>query len=377
MPQKAIMIGAGQIGRGFIGQVLFSAGYQITFVEVSPSLVDSINHLGAYPVIVMGAEEHRMEITGIRAFLPTDDKLPEALAEAELVTTAVGPSILTKTAPTIVQAIRRRMELGVTRPLNVIACENIDKGSSLLKRAVFAQLSQAELAHCAEFVGFPDAEVSRMVMPIHDSNPLTVKVEQYVEWVIDKAAVKGTLLPIQGLELTDKPEAYIKRKMFSLTGHAMLGYLGYQKGYQYIFQAAFDDAIFSVVFRALAECGQGWSREYGLPEVEFYQYITVMLRRFSDSRMQDPCTRICREPLRKLGHDERFVAPALTALKHGISPDAILVGIRAALDYNSPEEPQAVQLRQMLQEQGLDAVLETVLGLDRRDQLFRMIKAAV
>jgi mannitol-1-phosphate 5-dehydrogenase len=111
--------------------------------------------------------------------------------------------------------------------------------------------------------------------------------------------------------------------------------------------------------------------------VEFYQYITVMLRRFSDSRMHDPCTRICREPLRKLGHDERFVAPALTALKHGISPDAILVGIHAALDYNSPEEPQAVQLRQMLQEQGLDAVLKTVLGLDRRDQLFRMIKAAV
>ena len=31
-----------------------------------------------------------------------------------------------------------------------------------------------------------------MVMPIEDENPLTVKVEQYKEWVVDSAKVRAT-----------------------------------------------------------------------------------------------------------------------------------------------------------------------------------------
>ena len=45
-----------------------------------------------------------------------------------------------------------------------------------------------------------------MVMPIEDENPLTVKVEQYKEWVVDSAKVKGDLSGIRGIELSGQSD---------------------------------------------------------------------------------------------------------------------------------------------------------------------------
>lgn len=41
--QRAIMIGAGNIGRGFIGALLAKSGYQVLFADVNQSIIDAIN----------------------------------------------------------------------------------------------------------------------------------------------------------------------------------------------------------------------------------------------------------------------------------------------------------------------------------------------
>ncbi len=373
MAKKAVLIGAGQIGRGFIGQVLCEAGYALTFVDASQALVDDINRYRQYKVIVMGAGEQEYVIDNISACLPDTEQAVAALCEASLVTTAVGPTALAKTATTIAAGIVRRMERGSTEPMTVIACENMEFGSSQLFESVKEHLSAEQLDYCAQYVGFPDAEVSRMVMPIEDENPLTVKVEQYKEWVVDSAKVKGDLSGIRGIELSDNPTAFIKRKMFTLTGHAMLGYLGYRKGLRYIYEAAYDDEIFHTVFQALTECGKGWCGEYNMPAENFDEYICIMMRRFADTRMVDPCVRPCRQPMRKLSQGERFIEPALTALKHGIEPAGIVAGIRAVLDYDYAEDEQAVELQRRIAADGLPAVLEQVCGLQPGERLTQMI----
>ena len=40
--QRAIMIGAGNIGRGFIGALLAKIGYQVQFADVNQSIIDAI-----------------------------------------------------------------------------------------------------------------------------------------------------------------------------------------------------------------------------------------------------------------------------------------------------------------------------------------------
>jgi mannitol-1-phosphate 5-dehydrogenase len=197
-----------------------------------------------------------------------------------------------------------------------------------------------------------------------------------MEWIVDRNAVKGDLSRISGLDLSDNPIAYIKRKIFTLTGHAMLGYLGYNKGYTHIYQSAFDDGIFHTVFSALTECGKGWCTEYGMPPVDFYRYVTVMLRRFSDTRFKDPCARVCREPIRKLSKNERFLSPAAAALKLGVAPENIIMGICTVLKYDNDKDEQSVELQRMIKHDGLSAVLEQVCQLDSGSELFRMIREA-
>ena len=54
---KAAVIGAGKIGRGFIGQVLHEQGVDLTFVDVSEGLVRTLNDYQRYPVYILGADE--------------------------------------------------------------------------------------------------------------------------------------------------------------------------------------------------------------------------------------------------------------------------------------------------------------------------------
>jgi len=375
MQKKAVIFGAGQIGRGFLGQVLFHSGYQLIFIDVSQKLVDLLNQYKEYQTIVVGAEEKSYSMTGIKAYLPTDPKAIEEISEADLVVTAVGPSHLNSIAGIIFKGIALRCDKQSKNSLTVIACENMEFGTSKLHGFIEPLLSTQQIEYCNQYVGFPDAEVSRMVMPLKDNdNPLTVMVEQYMEWVVDRTKLKSDLGSIDGMELTDNPNAYIKRKIYTLTGHAMLGYMGYLKKYEYVYQATYDEEIFNAVFKALSECGEAWSLEFGESKKEFDKYVSIMLRRFADNRMKDSCVRVCRDPIRKLSIDERLIEPAIVALKHDILPSGIITGIRSALKFDYPEDEQAVELQHRIQNDGLGKVLNDISGLSENSLLAMLIE---
>ena len=47
------MYGAGNIGRGFIGQLFSESGYEVVFVDINPVIIGRINADRAYPVRIM------------------------------------------------------------------------------------------------------------------------------------------------------------------------------------------------------------------------------------------------------------------------------------------------------------------------------------
>ena len=55
------------------------------------------------------------------------------MASADLITTAVGPAVLPKIAPTIARGLEARVASGKHAPLNIIACENTMKNQKLVK----------------------------------------------------------------------------------------------------------------------------------------------------------------------------------------------------------------------------------------------------
>ena len=62
--KQAIMIGAGNIGRGFIGALLEKSGYHVTFADVAENLISAINQRKSYTVDRHQHQRHLLRQSG-------------------------------------------------------------------------------------------------------------------------------------------------------------------------------------------------------------------------------------------------------------------------------------------------------------------------
>jgi len=54
--KKAVIYGAGNIGRGFIGQLFLESGYHTIFIDVNETLVRELHKRHSYPLRILGTE---------------------------------------------------------------------------------------------------------------------------------------------------------------------------------------------------------------------------------------------------------------------------------------------------------------------------------
>lgn len=374
--KKAIQFGAGNIGRGFIGAVLSQAGYHVVFADVNEVVVNKINEDGKYTVEIMDTECSKVVISDISAVDSRSPQLAEEIAQAQIVTTAVGFGILPRIAGALAAGIAKRQADGNTECLNVIACENGLKASSQLKEHVYGHLTDEQKAYADEYVGFPDCSVDRIVPPIKSENPIDVVVEKFYEWNVERASIKGDAPEIAGMNLADNLIAYVERKLFTLnTGHAITAYLGKLKGHKTIEESINDPEILAVVKAAMQESGEGLVAKYGFDHDAHFAYIDKILGRFRNPHLQDDVTRVGREPLRKLSANDRLIKPTMTARQYGFATPNLVKGIAAALKYDNPDDPQSVQLQQTIAELGAAKALAQFSGLSEDDALIQEVLA--
>lgn len=363
--KKAIQFGAGNIGRGFIGALLEQAGYRVVFADVNQTVIDKINEDRRYTVHIMDVECRDIVIENISAVNSTTDAVVREIADADLVTTAVGVGILPRIAPAIAKGIAARMEAGAERPLNIIACENAVRASSQLREHVMALLSDAQKEYCGKWVGFPDCSVDRIVPPVRSENPIDVVVEAYYEWNVEQKAFVGGAPHIEGMNLADNLTAYIERKLFTLnTGHAITAYLGSMRGIATIDKSIADEEIHSTVRGAMQESGLALIRKFGFDHDAHFKYIDKIIGRFRNPYLNDDVTRVGREPLRKLSAGDRLVKPLLTAREYGIETPNLLLGIGAALHFDNPSDAQSVTMRAEIAEKGVRRATADFTGIE-------------
>ena len=359
--KKAIQFGAGNIGRGFIGSLLSKAGYHVVFADVNTEIIDKINKDKEYTIHVMDTVCSEEKVNDISGVISINNEIYKEIVEAEIITTAVGPVVLPRIAPTIAKGIALRKEKGIKTYLNIIACENAIKASSQLEEEVKKYLTKDEVDYLEEFVGFPNCSVDRIVPPVKSENILDVVVENYYEWNVEEKAFKGEIPKIEGMNLVDNLMAYIERKLFTLnTGHAITAYFGYLKGYETIEESIKDEVIYDFVKKAMIESGKGLIAKYNFDEEAHYKYINKIIDRFKNPYLKDDVARVGREPLRKLNENDRLIKPLITARGFNINTDNLLLGVGAALHYDNKEDAQSVQLQSLINEKGIKESLAEI-----------------
>ncbi|MBQ6131508.1 MAG: mannitol-1-phosphate 5-dehydrogenase [Selenomonadaceae bacterium] len=376
--KKAVHFGAGNIGRGFIGLLLSQAGYHVSFVDVAAPLVDDINTLGKYNVQIFGEAEKTL-VENVSAINSNEnlDALLDAIVEADIVTTAIGPNILKFIAPNIAKGLTKRVAVNKT-PLNIIACENMVGGSTVLKNFVYENLSDDVKPEVQKLIGFPDAAVDRIVPLQKNDEKLLVKVETYAEWDVDSKGVVGELPAIKGMTLVDNLGAYIERKLFTVnTGHASIAYLAYQKGLPDISSAMRDDEIVAAARAVWAETSALLIDKYGFDPAVHQRYVDTTETRFKNPEISDEVTRVARGPKRKLSAADRLVSPATQLIERGKTPNALAKVIAAALKFDYAEDKEAVEVQDFIKANGIDAAITHFTGATADSKLFALIKANI
>ena len=376
---KAVMYGGGNIGRGFIGMLFSMSGYEVTFIDVAQPVIDGLNRDGRYPVRIVSNEGHEdIEVEHVRAVNGNDrEAAAEAIAEADVMATAVGVNVLKFIVPNLAEGIRRR-RARQGGPLNIIICENLVDANRVLEKLLKAELTKEEAAWLDENIGLVEASIGRMV-PVQTEemkagNPLRVCVERYGFLPVDKAAFRGEIPEIKNMVPYEPFDYYIRRKLYVHNmGHAVCAYLGLYTHREYIYEAIEDSCIQNIVQNAMLESALALSKAYQMPVELLVRHFQDLLSRFKNQALKDTCARVGGDPKRKLSHTDRLIGSSLLCLEHGVQPVFISVGTAGAVYEYIREagaqqcEKEARQVLSMISDLEKDSpLLDLVLPLYQR-----------
>jgi len=362
---KAVMYGAGNIGRGFIGQRFYLSGYETTFIDVNDAVVNELNAQKKYPIYVTRGTEYVPEwVENVNAVNGKDEAaVVESIANCDIMATALGVNILPFVAPLLAKAILARKALG--KPLNILICENMIGSNEYLHGLVEPHIPAADKAWFEENIGFVCVSVGRTVPPtpaeFKEKYALAVCAEPYSELPVDAAGFRPVgceMPPIKELVPFSPFAFFIERKLLIHNmGHALMAYMAYQKGYNYIFEAATDGEIKYILTRALLESARALAKRHGAPLDDTMQFVEDLMVRFENKLLVDSLDRVGRDPKRKLSEHDRLVGAFKMVREQGGIPAHIAVGIAAGYLFDMPTDAAAVEITDFVKANGLEAAL--------------------
>ena len=379
----AVQFGAGNIGRGFMGQLFWEANYKTIFIEKNKDIVKYINTRKKYPLKLLDAytrKEIDLIIDNIESLWANKiEDISSAISRADIIGTAVGVEVLEIIAPYIAAGIKIRIKKN-PRPVDIYLCENTLEAYKILKNAVFSKLESEVKNWTDRNVGFVGMVVARMVPPPSDrfgiKDPLFVVADSYHKLSFDGKNIRAGVPNIEGMEPVNNFKAEFERKLFTHNlAHAALGYLGYLKNYTYVHEP-FDDSFIKRIYDgALDETTKALINKYPQDiELEGQKVIRKDVEiRFSNPMIMDTVFRVARDPIRKLGPNDRLIGSAKLCLENEVFPENIAYVCGAAFNYDYRGDNIAGDLRNMIKKNGIEKTVEKISGVDSRGDFGKKI----
>ena len=357
---NVLIIGAGATGRGHVAQLAVESGYAVTLLDKDASLCARLRASESYSVRLVSGHTRTVTIRDFR-ILHTSEKedIFSAFRDSTLVFTSVCPGNLRDAAAAMREPFARWLKAAGPRDFkNVLCCENMNHSSTSFRDHLLEDFPGELREKLDRQVGFADTMVARVVA--RPADPLSLLGEEYSEWTADRRAFRGPDLPeIRTLELVEDQTRFLQRKLYiHNTGHATIGYLGFLKGYTFIHEAAQDPRIMAICEKAIEESGWAIEKEYGFPAEVIRAYRAALTEKCVSPELPDEILRVVREPVRKLGREERFFGPIGLLLAHGRMPESLLYGVCGALLAHIPGDEQSARIRALIRQKGVSCLDE-------------------
>lgn len=313
------------------------------------------------------------EIRGVEIFNPrvASDRqaLVTAIAEASEMSTAL-PSVETyeqsdaSVAELLAEGLRAKLRQHQPTRCILYAAENHNHAAELLSASLSRRLAPEEdqrLVAVFQPLNTVIGKMSRVVRdpaeikeaglrPYVDGGSRAYLVEAFNRILISQVMLPGFQRRIAAF--AEKPDLlpFEEAKLYGHNAaHALLGYLGRQRGLRFIAEEAADDQLMTFVREAfLDESGRALiARRSGVDPLftcdGYRAFADDLLERMVNPWLRDSVERVTRDPRRKLGWDDRLIGTMRLALAVGIQPNRLAVGAAAALERLQSEEPTQTQ----------------------------------
>lgn len=380
---KAVILGAGRIGRGFVTQLLTLNNVDITYFDASDAMVEQMNQIGHYTIHVLGHSDLDLEVDHVKAYPTSDiDQLAACWKESDFIFTACGGKNMPSVGKTIGQAFKKLVTIGGVHLSNIITCENWIDPAKDLEEAILSCLDEKEAKLFKENVGVGESVIlctgTGAPDPSKVINPIDTWVQNFKYLPIDKDAIKTEIPNWEYIEFVDNFGHLLTQKLYTNnTSCGSVAYLGHLKGLTYMAEAANDVEIEPIMDEIYNEINQALIQGMGIDAESQYAFSKRAKAKYTDRDIVDKLTRIARDPLRKLRPEDRLIGPSKIALSIGVKPTAIALATAAALFYDEPDDESAMKLQQMRKEHGVEYILQNVCQLKPEEELYQMILSSI
>ncbi|MBE6608922.1 MAG: hypothetical protein E7633_10265 [Ruminococcaceae bacterium] len=380
---SCVIFGAGKIARGFVGHLLYLSKIDFTFVEKVDSLVDLINERGQYTVNILGDASKNTLVTGANALkFSQEDEIYDAISKADCIFNAVGGKNLGEIVPFLTKGIEKRAKVN-PKPLNIVTCENWKLPADILRKGISESISPEYIEFFENNVGITEAVIMRSAIEstpdMLAKDPLVVNAQDFWEFPYDASRLK---VPMPEGMICQKPiyefTGFLERKFYTYNAaNGTTSFVGALLGYKYIADAAHDERILELLDGVYRETATALSKKHNFPFDEQWAFTRTSLNKLQDRNIVDYIERNARDPMRKLGKDDRLVGSARLCLEYGVKPNSLAVAIACAMHYFEESDEFAVKLAEIRENEGYDAILTKVCDVKPESELGILVKEKI
>ncbi len=351
--------GFGAIQSGLFLYEAFRSGNfdRLVVAEVVPEVVEAVRRTGGYTLNIAasgGIEQRR--ITGVEIYNPSVEAdriaLIAALAEAQEIATAL-PSVdfFSRGSPSVAVLLREAFSRQQEIPVVIYTGENNNHAAEILEAAVGLggqrriQFLNTVIGKMSGVATDPQQIARDRLAPMTPGSNRAFLVEEFNRILISKITLPGFCRGIEVFE--EKPDLlpFEEAKLYGHNAtHALLGYLANERGCTFMSDAPADLAEFART-AFLEESGAALIKKYaGLDPLftpdGFKGYVDNLMERMLNPYLRDHVERVIRDPVRKLGRDDRLIGTMRLCLSQGVTPEKYARGVCAAVRFLWKGQPE-------------------------------------
>lgn len=359
--KNVLIVGAGRLGKGFVGETFFNANWNIAFLDKDPEVIEKLQETGQYKVKVHKTDDVVENIvSGYKAYLTDEDySVMDSFLESELIMLPLYPKDFKEAADYLSKCFNQQFKQNPESKKTLICLTNknhiIDQITGYFREALQDEETKAWFD---KNVVVRDSIVRRSTDA--ESNTSTELITTAVASLLIQKPVHCDFSDVKWLELRDKIEMLKDIKVFTINGpHAATAFYGYLKDYKLIPEAEKDEDISELIKGVHDTTVAAVMKEYPVTrdEIRELEYLPA-----AKNEMPDSVFRVAFDPIRKVSPRDRFMGVVDLCKKHELSYEPIAQAIACGFGYSEERDPKAVILQKTIAEKGIEKSVSQYIG---------------